>query len=38
MTFFMWLGAEAEEAACAQETLEQLIREALPVLDANDDE
>lgn len=33
MTFYMWLGSEAEEAACEQATLEQVIREALPVLE-----
>lgn len=30
---YFWLGAEAEQAACEQETLEQRIREALPVIE-----
>ena len=38
MSFYHWLGAEAEEAACEQATLEQVVRESLPVLDSNDDD
>jgi hypothetical protein len=30
---YFWLGAEAEDAACEQATLEQVAREALPVVE-----
>ena len=30
---YFWLGAEAEEAACEQATLEQVVRESLPVVE-----
>jgi hypothetical protein len=35
--FYMWLGSEAEAAACELETLEQLKRELLPVIEEGDD-
>ena len=36
MSFYHWLGAEAEEAACEQATLEQVIRESLPVVEGDE--
>lgn len=33
MSFYHWLGADAEQAACEQATLEQVVRESLPVIE-----
>jgi hypothetical protein len=37
MTFYHWLGSEAEAAACELATQEQLLRELLPVIEEGDD-
>lgn len=37
MTYFFWLGSEAEAVACELATQEQLLRELLPVIEEGDD-
>lgn len=37
MTYYMWLGSEAEAVACELATQEQLKRELLPVVEEGDD-
>lgn len=36
MTFYHWLGAEAEAAAVEHETNEQRARELVPLIDTSD--